>query len=166
MVRYWVLLLAAPLLVFAIVSTWVRTSPRARYLWDYAKLHLPVTGPILQKIILARFANFFAMMYQSGITVLDAIRTSEGIVGNRVIYTDDVRMGEFAGERCFRQKQFSIALAMFLVAQCFSEYNLDGDVAIDKGIQRLIDATGRAFAQFANNLVFADFFYHCCCRNK
>ena len=42
--------------------------------WDYAKLRLPVVGPILQKIILARFANFFALMYHSGITVLDAIR--------------------------------------------------------------------------------------------
>jgi len=46
-------------------------------------LHLPVTGEILQKIILARFANFFALMYRSGITILEAVKTSEDIVANR-----------------------------------------------------------------------------------
>ena len=35
------------------------------------------SGTILQKIILARFATFFALMYESGITVLEAMRTSE-----------------------------------------------------------------------------------------
>ena len=46
-------------------------------MWDYAKLRLPIVGTILQKIILARFANFFALMYRSGITVLDAIRPAK-----------------------------------------------------------------------------------------
>ena len=64
------------------------------YLWDYAKLRLPVIGPILQKIIMARFANFFALMYQSGITMLDAIKTSEDIVGNRVIADGLMRAGQ------------------------------------------------------------------------
>jgi len=44
---------------------------------------LPLVGPILRKIILSRFASSFAMMYASGITVLDAIRSSEEIVGNK-----------------------------------------------------------------------------------
>ena len=37
----------------------IRAAPRIAYLWDYAKLRLPVVGPILQKIILSRFANVF-----------------------------------------------------------------------------------------------------------
>jgi type IV pilus assembly protein PilC len=53
-----------------------------------------VIGPILQKIIMARFANFFALMYQSGITILDAIKTSEEIVGNRVIAEGLQRAGQ------------------------------------------------------------------------
>jgi type IV pilus assembly protein PilC len=63
----------------------VRSNERLAFVLDRVKLRIPVVGPILQKIILARFASFFALMYQSGITVLDAIRASEGIVGNRVI---------------------------------------------------------------------------------
>src|SRR4029079_16687992 len=73
---------------------WVSRSSRASYVWDYAKLHMPLTGPILQKIILARFANFFALMYQSGITVLDALKTSEDIVGNRVLADGLMRAGQ------------------------------------------------------------------------
>ncbi len=83
--HYWWLLIALRVAAFIGLSAWVRTDPRARYLLDLAKLRVPVVGPLLQKIILARFANFFGLMYQSGISILDAIRTSEGIVGNAVI---------------------------------------------------------------------------------
>src|SRR5271156_1238168 len=54
---------------------------------------MPVIGPIMQKIIMSRFTNFFALMYQSGITILEAIRTSEDIVGNRVIADGLARAG-------------------------------------------------------------------------
>ncbi|MFA5826456.1 MAG: type II secretion system F family protein, partial [Gallionellaceae bacterium] len=43
------------------------------------------TGPVLRKIILARFANTFAMMYGSGITILDCIANSRDLVNNQVI---------------------------------------------------------------------------------
>jgi type IV pilus assembly protein PilC len=39
----------------------------------------------LQKIILARFSRYFALMYQSGIPILDAIKICEEIAGNRLI---------------------------------------------------------------------------------
>jgi type IV pilus assembly protein PilC len=48
----------------------------------------------MQKIILARFANFFALMYESGITVLDALKTSEDISGNRYIADGLSRAGQ------------------------------------------------------------------------
>jgi type IV pilus assembly protein PilC len=82
---WWPLLIVIPMMVIVPMTIWIRRSEKARYLWDYAKLRMPITGPILQKIILARFASFFAMMYRSGITVLEALRNSEEIVGNRVI---------------------------------------------------------------------------------
>jgi type IV pilus assembly protein PilC len=93
-VNYWyvpVLLIIGS--IVAIVSM-LRSSPKARYYFDYLQLRLPVTGSILQKIIMARFASFFALMYQSGITILDAIKTSEGIVGNRVIADGLQRAGQ------------------------------------------------------------------------
>ncbi len=84
-VAYWWLILGVPALALVVFTVLIRTDPRARRLLDAAKLRIPVIGPLLQKIIMARFANFFGIMYQSGISILDAIRTSEGIVGNVVI---------------------------------------------------------------------------------
>ncbi|MGH8618423.1 MAG: type II secretion system F family protein [Burkholderiales bacterium] len=93
-IAWWPLLFGVPIVMAIAVFVAVTRSQRARYLWDYAKLRLPLVGPILQKIILSRFANFFALMYQSGITVLDALRTSEDIAGNRVISDSIARARE------------------------------------------------------------------------
>ena len=93
-VHYWPLLLGVPVAAGITFSMAIRQSPKARYWWDYLKLHFPITGEIMQKIILARFANFFALMYQSGITILDAIKTSEEIVANRVILDGLQRAGQ------------------------------------------------------------------------
>ncbi len=91
---WWPLLLAAPTIAAAGLLLALRRSTRAAYLWDYGKLRIPVIGPIMQKIILARFANFFALMYESGITVLDALKTSEEIAGNRYIADGLARAGQ------------------------------------------------------------------------
>lgn len=94
MTDFWPFVIGVPALLAVAAVILVRRSPAAAYLWDYAKLHVPLTGPILKKIILARFANFFALMYQSGITVLEALRTCEAIVGNRVIADGVMRAGQ------------------------------------------------------------------------
>lgn len=82
---YWLPLLVVPSAAIVTLILFVRRSDKAAYLWDYAQLRIPVIGPILQKIILSRFANTFGLMYRSGITVLDAIRICEDVVGNRVV---------------------------------------------------------------------------------
>ncbi len=83
--RYGWLLLLLPAVAVPVLAFVLRHSGGARLSWDWLKLNLPVVGPILQKIILARFANFFALLYRSGITVLDAIAACEGIVVNRYV---------------------------------------------------------------------------------
>jgi type IV pilus assembly protein PilC len=42
-------------------------------------------GPVLRKIILARFANTFAMMYSANITILECIANSRDLANNQVI---------------------------------------------------------------------------------
>ncbi|MFN7085329.1 MAG: type II secretion system F family protein [Burkholderiales bacterium] len=93
-IEYWPLVFGAPLAAAVFLVLAIKRSLRAVYLWDYVKLRIPLTGPILQKIIMSRFASFFALMYQSGITVLDALRISEGIVDNRVIADGLMRAGQ------------------------------------------------------------------------
>ena len=85
LVSYWYLVVILPILLAGAVAFAVKTNARARLRFDTAKLSIPWIGEIFKKIILSRFAGVFAMMYASGISVLDSIRTTQGIVGNTFI---------------------------------------------------------------------------------
>jgi type IV pilus assembly protein PilC len=84
-VDYWYIILFLPILIVVLLVIGVKVSPTINYKVDQIKLKIPIIGPILNKMILTRLAGFFAMMYSSGITIIDCIRTSEEIVGNKVI---------------------------------------------------------------------------------
>jgi type IV pilus assembly protein PilC len=84
-VNFWWAVLAAPFAAWFGMKLAMRRNPAVEYAVDHYKLTVPLIGPILRKIILSRFASSFAMMYSSGITVLDAIRSCEEIVGNKVL---------------------------------------------------------------------------------
>jgi type IV pilus assembly protein PilC len=84
-VNFWWAILAAPVLLVFGVRAAAKANPLVRYQLDNFKLWLPVSGEILRKIILSRFASTFALMYSSGITILDAIRASEETAGNLVV---------------------------------------------------------------------------------
>ena len=85
LVAYWYILLLIPVMIAVIVQLTLQSNPLARQRFDGLKLRVPVVGPILKKIILSRFASTFAMLYAAGIPVLESIRTTQHIVGNRVI---------------------------------------------------------------------------------
>lgn len=84
-VNYWWLIIGLPIALVLLVAIMVKSNPDWRYRFDYFKLNMPVTGDILKKILLARFARYFALLYQTGIPVLDAIKTCESIMGNQVV---------------------------------------------------------------------------------
>jgi len=65
---------------------------------DEISLKLPVLGELRQKIILARFSTFFAMLYKAGISVIDCIHICEKIVGNRVMEEGLKRVGRSISE--------------------------------------------------------------------
>ena len=93
MSKYWYLFISAPIVAIVALVIIVKTSDEAKYRVDGLMLKLPIMGPLLNKIILARFSTYFALMYQSGLAVLDCIHVSEKIVGNRVIEEGLVRIG-------------------------------------------------------------------------
>lgn len=84
-VDYWYVLIALPVALPFAAKLLIASSPEMRYRYDDLKLRLWVIGPILRKIILARFANTFAMMYGSGVSILDCIANSRDVVNNQVI---------------------------------------------------------------------------------
>lgn len=84
-VDYWYVVIFVPAAIAVGIGIAVRSNPQARRRFDSAKIRIPLVGEILRKIILSRFAGVFAMMYGSGISILDSIKATEGIVGNVVI---------------------------------------------------------------------------------
>jgi type IV pilus assembly protein PilC len=84
-VNYWWAVILAPFVAWGGLKLAILRNPALEYALDHYKLRVPLIGPILRKIILSRFASSFAMMYSSGITVLDAIRSCEELVGNKPI---------------------------------------------------------------------------------
>lgn len=82
---YWYVPLLLPCLITALLIYLLHNNPLARRRFDALKLRLPLVGGILKKIILSRFAGTFAMLYAAGIPVLESLRTTRDVVGNRVI---------------------------------------------------------------------------------
>ena len=97
-VAYWYLVLAAPLAAFGLVRTLCRVSPAAAHAVDDWKLRTWVVGPIMKRIILARFAGTFALLYASGITVLECIQICAGLAGNRAVEDATRRAGRKIAE--------------------------------------------------------------------
>ena len=85
MKKFWYLCLGLPIISVGILFVLAKTNEEVRYKIDALSLKLPVMGPLTEKIILARFSTYFALMYKSGLGVLDCIHISEKIVGNRVL---------------------------------------------------------------------------------
>ena len=84
-VNYWYVLIALPIVLVIAGKLLITSSPEMRFKFDKFKLDMWVIGPILRKIILARFANTFAMMYGSGISILDCIANSRDVVNNQAV---------------------------------------------------------------------------------
>lgn len=84
-VNYWYVILIVPVALVVGFILLLQRSDRFRHAYDYATLRLPVVGNVAEKIVLARFAHFFALMYQSGIAILDALNIGQQLVNNRAI---------------------------------------------------------------------------------
>ena len=98
LVAYWYAALLLPILLGIGLKLLLHTNPLARLRFDGLKLKAPFVGEILRKIILSRFANTFALLYASGIPILDSIRTTQDVVGNLVVRQGLERVEQLIGE--------------------------------------------------------------------
>jgi len=90
---YWYLVLGLPLAAIITIVVLAKTSLDFQKRMDRWTLAAPIIGPLRTKIVMARFSTFFALMYQSGIGVLDCIQISEKISGSPTIEEGLQRVG-------------------------------------------------------------------------
>ncbi len=83
--HYWYIILGVPLGTIMGIIIGYRTSEEFAYKVDVIMLKVPLIGPVVRKIDMARFTHFFAVMFNSGIDILEALNGGKGVVNNRVL---------------------------------------------------------------------------------
>jgi len=79
----WMLLLIAGAAV-AILRGIIHTT-RGRHLWDTLLLTLPLAGPLIRKLAVARFARTLSSLLENGVSLLPALEIVKNIVANTLI---------------------------------------------------------------------------------
>lgn len=81
--EHWMSLLATPAVVVLGGAIAIRQRPAWREAWHRLLLRLPVLGDIQRKLLVAHLADLLAMLYASGIPLLDALELLPRTIGNR-----------------------------------------------------------------------------------
>ena len=82
---HWYMIFGVPICGFIFTVALYRTSEPFAFRMDSLFLKLPVIGPTMRKIDLARFTHFFSVMFRSGINIPEALMAGRNVVKNRVI---------------------------------------------------------------------------------
>ncbi|MEO6420158.1 MAG: type II secretion system F family protein, partial [Polyangiaceae bacterium] len=70
---------------FSVFSVWGYRQPKGKKLVHRAGLNLPVMGPVLRKIAVARFTRTLGTLLSSGVPILDALEIVAKTAGNVII---------------------------------------------------------------------------------
>ncbi|MFC1668102.1 type II secretion system F family protein [Chlamydiota bacterium] len=91
--EYWLTLLIV-IISLAIGLKLTLLSEKGRYFFDYFILKLPISGKIIKKIIISRFARLLYTLYKSGIPILNAFTIIENTISNKLLLQDLLLMEE------------------------------------------------------------------------
>ncbi|MDM7456416.1 MAG: type II secretion system F family protein, partial [Tepidimonas sp.] len=72
-VHYWWAILGAPPLSIALVAWAARHNPKLRLQLQTILLKLPLLGPLVHKIVVARLLDIFGLMYRSGVPIIQGL---------------------------------------------------------------------------------------------
>ena len=84
-VNYWYLIFGVPIACVMGIIIMVRVSEPFAYKVDGVILKVPVIGNVSRKLNMARFTHFFAVMFNSGIDILESLNAAKNVVGNLVL---------------------------------------------------------------------------------
>jgi general secretion pathway protein F len=79
--RYWWLMFALVILGVWGLRAWIK-SENGRPTWDRFKLVMPLFGPLIRQIAVARFARTLGTMLASGVPLLKSLDIAKDILGN------------------------------------------------------------------------------------
>ncbi len=105
---YWWLVL---LVIFGllILARYYVSTESGRYVWDTIKYRVPVFGPLMQKIYMARFARNLSTLVAGGIPIIQSLRIISEVINN-LVYQDILLE---AADQVTNGKTISDSLAKF-----------------------------------------------------
>ncbi len=81
---YWLLMLGG-LVASGVLLLLLRRTTGGRMALDAITLRIPVFGPLIQQINMARFVTYLALFYRTGVELLHGLRMVEEMMENRVV---------------------------------------------------------------------------------
>lgn len=84
MVNYWYLVFGSLTIVWLLFNNWKR-SPAGSEQWDAISLNLPVAGPVIRMVAVARFTRTLATLLAGGVPMLQALDIVRNVVDNHVL---------------------------------------------------------------------------------
>ncbi|MEZ4366388.1 MAG: type II secretion system F family protein [Kofleriaceae bacterium] len=82
--KHWYLGLGIIIGVVVLIG-FIGRQPKGRLVLDKILLHMPVIGPVLRKILVARFTRTLGTLLSSGVPILDALDICAKTAGNKVV---------------------------------------------------------------------------------
>jgi type IV pilus assembly protein PilC len=82
--EFWWLIFAT-IAIFIIALKFIRTTPNGLYYTDKFMLNMPIFGPVLRKIAVARFTRTLGTLISSGVPILDGLSITARTAGNAVL---------------------------------------------------------------------------------
>lgn len=70
---------------FVILFKFAIKTRKGRWVWDKCKLHVPVLGPVISKVAIARFSRTLGTLVSSGVPILQALNIVRETAGNVVV---------------------------------------------------------------------------------
>lgn len=121
--KYSIEILSAPFVLFFGFKL-IHMSEAVAYNIDRLILEIPILGTTIKKIALSRFSHFFAVMFQSGVPILDGLATSQKVVVNKYIHhnlemvRESVKSGESLSASMEKWGQFpSLVIRMVRIGE-------------------------------------------------
>jgi type IV pilus assembly protein PilC len=82
--QYFLVVAAALVVLFIVVVRWHRTE-KGRAVVDHTLLKLPVVGPLIKKVAIAKFTRTLSTMLSSGVPILEGLDIVARTSGNKTI---------------------------------------------------------------------------------
>jgi len=82
--KFWLILVGIAIFI-RLVFKFVYKFKRGKYMLDTVKLHLPVVGKLINKVIISRFSRTLGTLVSSGVPILQAINNVKDTTDNEVM---------------------------------------------------------------------------------